>query len=165
MDDPVILKGSEMMQGALVGASRYIRGLSAQRDRNEWIKNDDFGWTAEIEAALAELWLSKFLGVYWSGAGDFGADDCAGRVQVRHTRAATNCLIVRSDDRDDHRFVLVTGRAPRLYARGWMTGLDAKVPRFLRDPNERNYPAYFVPQSELLDIETLRTILRREKNI
>ncbi len=68
--------------------------------------------------------------------------------EVRATRIPDGCLIVRGNDADDRRYVLVTGDAPEVEIRGWLLGADAKKVGDLRNPNSHR-EAWFVPQERL----------------
>lgn len=115
-------------------------------------------WTDDIEGAAAEMAVAKYLGVYWGGSMEtFKAADISEKIQVRQTKYESGRLIVRSEDRDDHVYVLVTGTIPNLTIHGWIEGSEAKQDIYLDSPNDRP-PAYFIPQSQLQPVEMLQTL-------
>jgi hypothetical protein len=63
-------------------------------------------------------------------------------------------LIVRPNDDDDARWILVTGQCPVYRVHGWIRGRDAKRHEWLRNHAGRP-PAYFVPAYELKAISDL----------
>lgn len=142
------LSWSELEQAALAGAHRRMRRLRAG-STHRWGYDGAGSWTAEIEAAAAEMAVAKALGCYWA---DFSAPDHAGDVgagvQIRHTVRRDGRLIVHPEDADDHRFVLVRGPAPRLEIAGWILGRDAKRREWWADPSTGR-PAFFVPDRAL----------------
>jgi hypothetical protein len=109
-----------------------------------------------IEGACGEAAVAKALNVFWSGTvntfkrgGDIGS-----KIQVRTRSKSYYELIVRQDDRDDDIFILVTGKAPSFDVVGWTLGKDAKKEQWIQTHGNRE-AAWFVPQKELLDINTL----------
>jgi hypothetical protein len=72
--------------------------------------------------------------------------------QIRHTQRPNGRLIVRRRDKDGDTFVLITGEGDTFYIVGWIKGVDAKKDEWVKDPNGRNEPVYFVPQQKLKDL-------------
>lgn len=108
------------------------------------------GWDQHIEGACGELAVAKALGRYWSGSVDaFDACDLPG-LQVKTTAHANARLLIAPDADDGHRYVLVTGMAPRYRVCGWILAREAKRPDWLLDPSGKGRPAVFcVPQDAL----------------
>lgn len=74
----------------------------------------------------------KFRGRYWAGTVcSFKEADCGSNIQIRHATLVRGKLIVRASDNDDHYYVLVTGKAPKLKIVGWIEGGNAKYPSIL----------------------------------
>lgn len=143
----VTLTAEEMHMGALIGASRRIESMLNGRTSGAHTHDELNAWDIDIEGACAEIAVAKCIGRYWSGSvGSFKEPDIGQDVQVRWTHLVTGRLIVRDDDPDEHRYVLVVGTAPRYRVVGWMRGSEAKNPLFAKDPNGRP-SAFFVPQS------------------
>lgn len=147
----VRLTSGEMMQAALVGVMRHVGNLKRGRQDAHGYAGD--GWAAHIEGACGELALAKALGLYWSGALEFRADD-VGRLQVRTRSRHDYDLIVHPEDPDDRPFVLVTGKAPDFRVGGWIMGRDAKRQAWWADP-AGGRPAFFVRAEHLRPIEEL----------
>jgi hypothetical protein len=139
---------SELEQGVLAGAHRRMRRLRSG-SVHRWGYAGEGSWTAEIEAAAAEMAVAKLLGCYWA---DFTAPDHNGDVgdglQVRHTPRRDGRLIIHPEDEDDHRFVLVCGEAPTFFVAGQILGAEAKRQEWWVDPGTGR-PAFFVPQAAL----------------
>jgi hypothetical protein len=143
----------EVAMAANVGVMRQLAALRAGRpDRHGY---QGLGWTEHCEGACGELVVAKALGTYWSGSvNTFKVPDLGGNLQVR-TRSEDNYeLIVRINDSNDDRFVLVTGRAPIFHVRGWISGGAAKREEWLQTHAGRP-AAYFVPQIALQPMHEL----------
>jgi len=150
----VTLAWYELYMAATVGVKRQLEALKdARPDRHGYEGN---GWNVHVEGAAGELAAAKALDRFWSGSiNTFKSDGDVGAIQIRTRSKAYYELIVRSDDADNDRFVLVTGTAPHYNVVGWITGRDAKRDEWLQTYGNRP-AAYFVPQRELHDLEALR---------
>ncbi len=141
------LSHEEMLTGAVAGVYRRIRStVRGKRDRHGHDGRDV--WGMEIEGALAELFVCRELGVYWSGQQGQGARDVAG-FEVRQSSHDFGRLILHKDDDDDARYLLVTGSMGSYRLRGWILGRRGKRPDLWIDPTGKGRFAYFVPQGEL----------------
>lgn len=96
---------------------------------------------------MNEFALAKWLGIFWSGAHSFRAQD-AGGWQVRSTTHDKGRLVLHPGDSDDDRFVLVSGRNGRYELCGWILGRDGKLAEYWDDP-VGGRPAFFVPRNVL----------------
>lgn len=154
----VRLSPQEMMQGAWIGVLRQVKNVQVGRKAayGAGVSND---WQLHIEGAIGELVVSKALGLYWSGALNFRADDLDG-VQVRSSSRAGASLILHPDDPDDAAFVLVTGINGEYVLPGWQIAARVKRQEFWMDRGRNGRPAYFVPQSELRPLSELRRLSR-----
>ena len=148
----VELEWFEVSRAALVGVSRNVEAM-----RKGCVNRMQIGdeWSAHILGALGEAAFAKATNRYWSGGvNTFKAADIGSNIQVRTRSKASYDLIVRSADRDDDVYVLVTGGPTEFVLHGWIRCGDAK-----RDEFKANYgmhgEAYFVPKSELNPIEPL----------
>jgi hypothetical protein len=138
-----------MDMASLIGCKRRSESKSRARADKHGLKDGDF-WEKDIEGAAAELAYCKFRNLFWSGSiGSFKSADCGQNVQIRWTKYLNGKLIVRSDDADDHYFVLVRGTAPAFEIAGWILGADAKAKQYEQAPNGRE-AAYFVPETALI---------------
>jgi hypothetical protein len=105
-------------------------------------------WQNDCLGTLGEMALAKQQGVYWSGnLNSFKAPD-VGKFQVRAAEPERYQLIIRPDDPVDDVYVLVTGRAPKLFVIGWMTGTEARRVGKWGSPNSQP-EAWWVAQSSL----------------
>lgn len=150
----VRLTWPQVFLGAMVGVMRRMESRKSDRQDNHGY-SPEAPWDDEIESAIAEMAAAKERGVFWDATlcnfknADLGADK-----QVRHTKRQGGSLIIRPEDSDDHRYILVVGIAPDYRVCGWIWGHEAKQERWLRSPNNRP-PAYFVPQEVLREMGDL----------
>jgi len=143
-------------EAAMASHVGWMRQLSAIKsglvDRHGY---DGEGWSEHIEGACGELAVAKLLGVFWDGSvNTWKANDLPG-IQVRTRSKHGYDLLLRDDDADEARWVLVTGRCPAYVVHGWISGADAKRPEYLQAYGGRP-PAFFVPSSRLRPIDELR---------
>ena len=146
----VSLSRLEVYVGSMVGAWRQVSALELP-DRHGY--EGKAPWDIHINGVLGEMAAAKALGVYYSftintfkDGGDISSD-----LQVRTRSRHDWDLIVRHDDRDEDRFILVTGTAPKYAVHGWLYGHEAKQSQWLQAHGGRE-AAYFVPQSALRDL-------------
>jgi hypothetical protein len=111
-------------------------------------------WFFNVVGAQGEMAAAKALGIYWPASVNAGKEepDFGDNWQVRTLASHHYDLIVRDNDRDDHRYLLVTGDGPEFVVHGWILGVDAKNPEWRRDRGDRNAPAFWVPQTELIPV-------------
>jgi hypothetical protein len=121
----VTLDRNEIYIGAIIGVRRMLESWKSKECNK--VKNKDFGWHSDIEAACAELAFAKWMGVYWDfSVNTFKKPDVAG-YQVRHCQSADGSLIVRPNDSNSENYVLVVGTTPEFKIIGWIKGEDAKT--------------------------------------
>lgn len=142
----IVLSPPEMMQAALVGVMRNVQDLKLNRKPAYGLQTGR-EWQINIEGCLGEFAFCKHMGLFWSGAHHFRAEDAHG-WQIRTASRPDSRLIVHREDCDTHRFVLLTGCNGMYEVRGWLSGAEAKQHAYWCDP-AGNRPAYFVPQSVL----------------
>ena len=146
MGKTIKLSTTEIMQGALVGVMRMVQNLkNGNRDKHGAERGP--GWQYNIEGALGEMALAKFLGTYWAGTGVYRAPD-VGDQDVRTASMDGGCLILHPADPDDRVFWLLTGQRGIYTVCGCIRGADGKKQEYWRDP-AGGRPAFFVPQSAL----------------
>jgi hypothetical protein len=144
----VRLEAAEIRMAAIVGIEREARSLLR---RSPDTIPTAHPWEVHIIGAQGELAFAKATNRFWSGSFDtFHDPDLTGRLQIRTTERRDGCLIVRPADDDLDRFVLVIATPPVFLVIGWILGIDAKRPGFLR--GENGPPAWFVPQVALRPI-------------
>jgi len=135
---------------AQVGLLRYI--TSRQKGLEHKYGYNGHGAIDDIQAAAAEFATSLAMNISWqAGVNTFKDPDNGEYTQVRVTKHEDGCLIVRKEDPDTHRYVLVIQEAEtRFSVVGWIWGGDAKQEQWLTAAGNNNRPrAYFVPQQEL----------------
>lgn len=150
----VVLTWYELFLASQIGVKRQVEALKRNLPDRHGAKADQ-GWQVHVEGAAGEMAAAKALGLYWSGSiNTFKTGGDIGTLQVRTRSRHDYDLIVRDSDRDDDRFVLVVGCAPVFDVIGWILGRDAKRQEWTRTHGGRS-EAYFVPQNQLLPIETI----------
>lgn len=138
----VTLTYEEIVIASFVGVRRRALALcKGLRPVNNAADDADM----QIDGAMAEMAVAKLLDKYFPN--DFKTD-ISHDIEVRTTRHPNGCLIVRQNDSDAKRYVLVICETPKFHIIGWVWGSDAKRPEYWRAPNGRP-GAYFVPQSAL----------------
>ena len=140
------LTNSEVMQGAHVGMLRQVENMQKQRKARYGAGHAN-DWQLNIEGALAEMALAKYLNCYWA-KGTVGEKDVGG-AQVRSSPRANARLILHPDDSDDDVFYQVTGVNGVYDVHGWILGCNGKREEFWCDPTGNNRYAYFVPYEAL----------------
>jgi hypothetical protein len=151
----VELTTPEFLNAINIGVIRQCSSLKKGLKDSHGAKSDN-GWDMHIEGACGEAAVAKALNVFWSGTVDTfkRGGDVGNKIQVRTRSKSYYELIVRKDDRDDDIFVLVTGKAPSFDVVGWISGKDAKKEQWIQTHGNRE-AAWFVPQKELLDMNSL----------
>jgi hypothetical protein len=106
----------------------------------------------EVTGAAAEIAVAKSVGAFCIGSVNtfHRVPDVIGGTEVRATQREDGCLIVRDNDDNDRRYVLVTGEAPNLRIAGYLYGHEAKQLQWIRNPHGHRQ-AWFVPQEALHD--------------
>ncbi len=148
----VKLDRSEMLTAALVAVTRHIENRQ-KGNNHRWGMNGPMeGWQRDIEGALGECAVAKALDFYWSSGRPRQAD--VGQWEVRSTAHHDGGLIVHDDDKDDAKYILVTGAEGNYKLRGWMYGHEAKqypTKVLVKGMHEPHY----VPQSDLRPMSTI----------
>lgn len=146
-----------------IEVAKTIANLRQEESKKKGLKNNHgFNPSEEedrqknINGAAAELAVAKWLNIYFVGSvNTFKEIPDVGRFEIRHTELDNGSLIVRKPDPDDRRYILVTGKLPKLNIRGWLLGADAKKTQWCRDYGGRP-PAWFVPQNGLKSLDKLK---------
>ena len=133
-----------------VGMRRTLRAREARRVQVYGVAPID----ADVEGACAECAFAKYLGVYWEARTD--PDRTVGDVggwQVRSTVRDDGHLLLHREDADAGRYVLVTGRAPRLTVRGAIVARAGKRAEWWRQPRVDKSACFYVPQAALEPVD------------
>lgn len=152
-----------MIQAGIVGVLRHVEDCNFGARGRYGANNEKIGWNADIDGAVGEVVVASFLNVFWDGKiNDFKAKD-VGDSQVRATR--TDYLILHPPDDNDDIFVSVGIRkCPRCQLWGWFTGKEGKQQKWWCDKYNNGRPAFFVPQTELNDMDDLKFALAINKS-
>lgn len=143
----VVLTFSELLLGSSAGCMRQVENIKLNR-KDAYGAGTHNDWQLNIEGVLAEMALSKYLGVYWKGKGEFRETDVAD-VDVRSTGHQAGCLILHPEDPDERKFYLLVGSCGKYRVAGSIMGHEGKSEEFWSDPSGKGRWAYFVPQSRL----------------
>jgi hypothetical protein len=146
----VTLSNAEIIQAALIGCMRTIRGKSFRDPSSSRKKQKKYSqWHLDIEGSCAEMAFAKARDLYWSGITmDTFKDGDVGEVQVRHTELAHGSLVLRPGDNDSSPFALVIGAAPTFMVVGWIYARDGKQKQWAQG-KDGDEPYWRVPQSDL----------------
>jgi len=154
MNGVVILTPPEMTLALMVGGLRQVTNLRDGR-RDAHGARRDRGWQLHVEGAAGELAVAKALNLYWSGRlGCLRASD-VGALQVRTTPCNGYRLVIHPEDPDDARFIFVVGMVPCFRLAGWLYASEGKRREWWDDP-VGGRPAYFIPETALHAMDTLR---------
>ena len=158
----VTLTWVELALATRIGVGRRVQRLQTPERKDRYGLEDDDGWTLDIEGAAGEMAVAKLANIYWNGnMGNLKAAD-VGRLQVRTRSRDYYDLILHPTDPDDSAFILVVGKAPRFRIVGWIVARDGKLQKWWKDP-AGNRPAFFVPQSELIQFDVLREKMQHDQ--
>jgi hypothetical protein len=146
MKTEIILTAPEIMLGATAGIMRQVENIKL-KSKAYYGAGHERDWQYNIEGALGEMALSKYLGVYWKGKSRKRETDVA-HYDVRTSSRANGDLILHPDDPDDRTFWLLTGFNGTYTVHGCIVAAEGKKEEYWRDP-AGNRPAFFVPQNLL----------------
>ena len=150
----IYLEKYELYIGAIVGIRRHISSINSKKMNA--VGNPNFNWSIDIESSCAEMAVAKALGFYWDNSvGTYKEADIKPDIQVRQTEKEDGKLIVRPDDSDSDKYVLVTGKWGKFKIHGWLYGEEAKIERFIFKGYNGMPDAWFVPQQELRDLNEI----------
>ena len=142
----VLLSGSEVMHAAMAGVMRRWSALSKGRN-GVYGADVRAAWDHDINGALAEYAVAKWLGAFWSPT--IGRIDQADvrQFQVRSKLLKTDRLVVRPCDKDTDIFISVLVETPKYTLCGWLEGGEAKCDKWVVAIDRP--PMYFVPDKFL----------------
>jgi hypothetical protein len=156
----IILTKAEQCVAAYVGMMRRLRSIEEGLDANKHCEISD--WATDADGAHAEYAVAKHLNVHWSpvvssklskGEPTFKLPD-VGELQVRSSKLDDGHLIIRPNDKDDHRWYVfvVTDTQKRLCSiRGKFLCGKAKVDGYWKPAKN----GWWVPQSDLLPLNAV----------
>lgn len=150
----VVLPWDLVWRATRIGACRRI--VSLQQGLANKYGYQGNPWDDDIISANSECATGYGLKRRWlEGINTYKAPDVEDNIQVRWTAKESNRLIVRPQDHDDHRYVLVTGQIPYFKLWGYMYGSEVKGHDEWRYAANNRPPAWFVDKDNLRDIEEL----------
>ena len=80
-------------------------------------------WQSHITGSIAEVAVSKLLGVEWQWERNANGFDVL-EYQVRATENADSTLVVRPRDNPDHNYIFAKVRENRVLIQGWIAGRE-----------------------------------------
>jgi hypothetical protein len=107
------------------------------------------------ESIGAEYAVAKYFGIADFSAADSRfkrTADVGSIIEVKWTKYDSGSLIIYDTDRSTDIAILVTGKSPNYYLKGWIPIAVAKNQKWRR----RDQPTYWVEQYHLHPIENLR---------
>jgi len=107
------------------------------------------------ESIGAEYAVAKYFGIADFSAADSRfkrTADVGSIIEVKWTKYDSGSLIIYDTDRSTDIAILVTGKSPNYYLKGWIPIAVAKNQKWRR----RDRPTYWVEQYHLHPIENLR---------
>jgi hypothetical protein len=153
---------------AVIAARANARRTSARdKNRTQAYFIEGTQWDSldtEIQSMLAEHVVAHYFGqTDWEPTlhkpdrheGDLVIDTVP--IEVKSTNRARGSLPIKKDEKRNRPYVLVIVEGRQARIAGWIMAQNGQQERFWR--SDVRYPAYFVPQGELLPISVLKTIL------
>ena len=149
MNPRITLTPLQIEVATLIGTRRHeecvrrgMKGRNGQR-KEAALQND-------IDGAIGELAVSLFLNVALPmSINTFQSEpDLFPCIEVKWRSSHNYDLLIRKHENLSQVFVLVTGKAPHLWVRGWAIGRDVALPKYLAAHGGRD-EAYFPPVSVL----------------
>ena len=144
-----------MEEGMRRQATNEAKGL---RGRNNGPRFGDKALQVHLLGAAGEVAVASYLGLkhelFKEKEARRGSDDLPG-IDVKTRSKSHYDLIVQKHENLSKKFVLVTIENQNTLLHGWCYGSEAMDERYWADP-ARGRPAYFVPQSELRSMESLK---------
>lgn len=156
------LTANESFIAATVGIRRRISSIYKSKIGNyerEDVNINKRGWGTDVESAAAELAVGKYLNIYWDFSVNTGKAPDVGEFQVRQTELDYGSLIFRDGDNTNEKYILVVGSIPTFKIIGWIYGYSCKQDKYLKNPHNTT-EAWFVPQSDLLSMDTISMIAK-----
>jgi hypothetical protein len=151
----VFLSAGDLRHAERLGLTRHEESLRMGLKDKHGAKAKD-SIRNHFMGAAGEVAVCRYFGLPRpDSVNTFQLPDLPGNIGVR-TRAHEHYdLIVRDNDPDLERFILVWYREPnRARIRGWITGEMARRERWRKSYGNRE-PAYFVPAQSLNAIDTI----------
>lgn len=153
----IVLTPYDLLEGAHTGLQRRIDSITRGFAERRGLKREQIAlaWYINLVGAMGEMAWAILSGCIWPRIVNSKKTDpdVLPDWQVRTLAEPWYDLLVRPDDPNHFRYVLMTGDPPEFTFRGWIDGLSAKTtnPDWFCDKGNRNEPGYWVPQISLKD--------------
>ena len=149
MKNNIVLTASQIYMVALAGVMRHIQFL-CRNAKPQYGQAESSRWDQQIEGALSEYALAKFLNKHWEGVGVAGGDDLK-EEEVRVTKYKNGWLPLHPTDKDHKRYWLLTGENGDYMVRGYIYAKDGKQEKYWvkKEEKGRDRSCYEVPQLAL----------------
>jgi hypothetical protein len=145
-----------MEEGMRRQAVNEAKGL---RGRNNGPRFGAKALEVHLLGAAGEMAVASYMGLkehlYAEQEARRGSDDLPGGIDVKTRSKHKYDLLVQRRSDPSKKFVLVTIENQKTLLHGWCYGSEAMDEKYWADP-ARGRPAYFVPQSELRPMESLK---------
>jgi hypothetical protein len=148
------LRYSEALLAAVVGIIRQLEDLLKDRIPTQGATAFDC-WGYHIGGAMGEMAVAKWLNVFWSGKLGILTPGDVGDFEVRTRSGDWHDLIIYEKDLSNSKFIHVTGHKFVYTIHGWIYGHEGQKKEYWSDPTKKNRWAFFVPQANLRDLDTL----------
>ena len=150
MKNNIVLTASQIYMVALSGVMRHTQFL-CRNAKPQYGQAESSRWDQQIEGALSEYALAKFLNKHWEGVGVAGGDDLK-EEEVRVTKYKNGWLPLHPTDKDHKRYWLLTGENGNYMVRGYIYAKDGKQEKYWvkKEEKGRDRSCYEVPQLALL---------------
>jgi len=147
----------EINYAKMIGNIRYNEAVKAGK-KNQIKRNLTPRQELEIHyaGAAGEMAFAKAMNYYFNATiNTYKTGYDVHKMQVRTRTKDHYDLLVRDNDNNNDIFVLVLKNVTSFKICGWIKGSDAKKQQYFKNYGNMN-PAYFVPQSHLNSIDTLK---------
>jgi hypothetical protein len=153
----------EVAIGSEVGRLRQLNAMKKGSKPSHSYNREP--WADHINGACGELAVAKALGIYFPGSvGTYGQPDLPHQIQVKTRSEHWQELALRETDNSQHRYVLVTGKAPSFRLVGWAQGNQFRIPQYRKYMDENRPPAWVIPHEALWPISSLVEVIQVEIN-
>jgi hypothetical protein len=149
----VTLDNSEYLHALIAGSLRRASARAKGRQNFYGAQSAD-AEKLDIVGSVGECVVAKYLNKFWAGAGLFRGGD-VDDYQVRTTTHDSGHLVLNNNDDDSKKYILVCVNNGVGKIRGWLYAREGKQRKYWRDMSGRG-PAYYIPQSDLRPISTLK---------
>ena len=157
MEEIIELTWYEAKLATEVGVNRCLSSWAKGSEHAAGYKPKDL-FDTNIKAAASEMAVAKYLGIYWDGSVNTykSQPDLAPDIEVRMSMMVPPCLIIRPNDKEGMRYVLVKnmwvhGRRPKFQILGFQRK-ELMKDKWLTDFGQERPECWAVPMKELLPI-------------